>query len=227
MDLLGFIRAIKALRSGIRETAMCNEFQQKIALQYYEEFMASLNIGTPAEQLDLDLPQSESVRIGQAAAVMAPLGNGVGLSQKTFAFPPAGRGGPVFNYRSEGFVGSEPLDFSNHQRCLIPVSGFYEFKGEKTPKAKYLFTSIDDPWMAVAGLWKTVEGKDYFTMLTTAPGADIEPYHDRQIVLVPSAKFGAWLYEADKAVLAPAPAGTLKVELVRAGKDWPPQGELF
>jgi putative SOS response-associated peptidase YedK len=206
---------------------MCNEFQQKIALKAYYDLMASLNIGTPAEQFELDLPQADSIRIGQAGAVVTLQGNGVGLSQMTFAFPPAGRGGPVFNYRSEGFNGSEPLDFSNHQRCLIPASGFYEFKGEKTPKAKYLFTPVSDPLLAIAGLWKTVEGRDYFTMLTTAPGADIAPYHDRQIVLVPPAHFGDWLYNADKAVLAPAPAGTLKVELIRRGKDWPPEGELF
>ena len=32
-----------------------------------------------------------------------------------------------------------------------------------------------------------------FTMLTTIPGEDIAPYHNRQIVILPSASFARWL----------------------------------
>jgi putative SOS response-associated peptidase YedK len=40
--------------------------------------------------------------------------------------------------------------------------------------------------MAIAGIWREGHGNHppAFTMLTTAPGADVEPYHNRQIVVL-------------------------------------------
>jgi hypothetical protein len=41
--------------------------------------------------------------------------------------------------------------------------------------------------MAIAGIWKEGKGDKppAFAMLTTEPGEDIEPYHNRQIVVLP------------------------------------------
>ncbi len=200
---------------------MCNEFQQRIAWEAYLDLMASLDIGVPMIQTELDLPAADSIRITEPAAVLRVAGNGMALSPAKFGFPPRGKGGPVFNFRSEG------REFRDSERCLIPMSAFYEYKGTKSPKAKYQFTPKEDQWMAIAGLWKTIGGQDFFTMLTTDPGPDIEPIHDRQIVVVTPKRFGDWLYDANGELLAPAPAGTFDVELIRRGKDWPPEGELF
>jgi putative SOS response-associated peptidase YedK len=56
-------------------------------------------------------------------------------------------------------------------------------------------------------------------MLTTAPGPDIEPYHDRQICVLKPEDWAAWLFltrpEAD--LLKPLPAGSLLVQTVRPG----------
>ena len=51
-----------------------------------------------------------------------------------------------------------------------------------------------------------------FTMLTAAPGPDIAPYHDRQVVVLPQIDWKPWLdgYPAGE-LLRPAPAGTLMV----------------
>lgn len=42
------------------------------------------------------------------------------------------------------------------------------------------------PLMAIAGIWRQGEGNHppAFTMLTTEPGPDVKPYHDRQIVVL-------------------------------------------
>ena len=58
-------------------------------------------------------------------------------------------------------------------------------------------------------------------MLTTAPGEDILPYHDRQIVVLRPEKWSAWIYltESESELLQPLSAGSLKVETVRAGSD--------
>lgn len=78
--------------------------------------------------------------------------------------------------------------------------------------------------MAIAGPWREdAKSGDAFTMLTTAPGPDIAPFHDRQVVVLPVHDWASWLYldqpEAD--LLKPLPAGSLTVTLARAGKEPP------
>ncbi len=180
--------------------------------------MQDLELGIPAQQTELDLPQSDMVRINDMAPVMRAAGNGVELVPMNFSFAPSGpKGGPVFNFRSEG------RDFSNSGRCLIPASGFFEFTGTKYPKTKHRFTLAGSPFLAIAGLWREAQGNHpvSFTLLTTAPGPDIEPYHNRQVVVLQPPDWAAWLYltkpQAD--LLRPLPEGSLAVETVREGSD--------
>ena len=53
-------------------------------------------------------------------------------------------------------------------------------------------------------------------MLTTEPGADIAPYHDRQIVLLRTEDGAAWLnlQKPEAELLRALPAGSLDVEKV-------------
>jgi putative SOS response-associated peptidase YedK len=98
--------------------------------------------------------------------VIRPAGNVIELAPMNFSFPPSGpRGGPVFNFRSEG------RRFDKSNRCLVPASAFFEFTGKKYPKTKHRFTLRDEPFMAIAGIWQEgQDGKPAFTMLTTEPG---------------------------------------------------------
>jgi len=196
---------------------MCNDYEQHIHYAEYCKMMQALELGLPEYQSEDDLPQADDIRIGDLGPVIRASGNGIELTQMTFGFPPKGRSGPVFNFRSEG------RDFSDSQRCLIPASAFFEFTGKKYPKAKHRFTLADHPMMAIAGLWR--EGDDdqppSFTMLTTAPGPDVAPIHDRQIAVLAPERWTEWIYLAkpESEVLAPLPAGSLHVEQVRDGSD--------
>ena len=60
-------------------------------------------------------------------------------------------------------------------------------------------------------------------MLTTSPVPDFTPFHDRQIVVLPPARWGHWLYlnEQDRLVLAPLQEGSLAVTMARRGKEAP------
>jgi putative SOS response-associated peptidase YedK len=51
-------------------------------------------------------------------------------------------------------------------------------------------------------------------MLTTDPGPDVAPYHNRQVVVLPREDWGRWLDPAvpAQALLRPLPAGSLAVE---------------
>jgi len=110
------------------------------------------------------------------------------------------------------FQAEDVGDFSNSERGLIPTDGFYEFTTPEDPrqkrKNKWLFTLKGEPWFWIAGIVK--EGA--FTMLTTAPGPDVAPYHDRQVVVVPLRHTADWLVNASPDVLQPLPGGSLIVE---------------
>jgi putative SOS response-associated peptidase YedK len=75
--------------------------------------------------------------------------------------------------------------------------------------------------MGIAGLWHEAAGDapESFTMLTTAPGPDIAPYHDRQVCVLAPEDWSAWLSltKPEAELLKPLPAGSLDVETVRPG----------
>jgi SOS response associated peptidase (SRAP) len=70
-------------------------------------------------------------------------------------------------------------------RCLIPASHFFEFTGTKSPKSKWKFTKAGGDWFCFAGLWRPMpDGAEAFTLLTTEPGPDVAPIHNRQMVVL-------------------------------------------
>ena len=117
----------------------------------------------------------------------------------------------MINFRSEG----RRFPFG---RCLIPASHFFEFTGTKSPKTKWKFTKAGEDWFCFAGLWRPMpQGGEAFTLLTTAPGPDVAPIHDRQMVVLERSDWSAWLEltgnEAE--LLRALSAGSLNIEQVR------------
>lgn len=117
----------------------------------------------------------------------------------------------MFNFVSEG------RDFSRNDRVLVFADGFYEFTAPAAPKVKlkdkHLFELTGSSWFWIAAVVK--EGE--FSLLTTSPGLDLAPCHDRQIVL--SAPRGGleWLKLSRPAteLLKAPPAGALRVTTLR------------
>jgi putative SOS response-associated peptidase YedK len=70
-----------------------------------------------------------------------------------------------------------------------------------------------------AGLWRRMPGGsgEAFTILTTEPGPDVTPIHNRQVVVLDRKDGFAWLDltcpEAE--LLQPLPAGSLTVKQIR------------
>jgi putative SOS response-associated peptidase YedK len=195
---------------------MCNDYEAHVRYAEYREMMQKLSLEVPTHQSEIDLPQADDVKIGDTAAVAYSPSDGIiELTPMKFGFPPSGKGGPVFNFRSEH------RHFSQSKRCLILASAFFEFTGSKYPKAKHRFTMKGVPFMAIAGLWRQGKGNQpsSFTMLTTAPGPDVAPVHNRQIVVLHPRNWRDWLDlskpEAD--LLRALLSGRLTVETVRKG----------
>jgi len=128
---------------------------------------------------------------------------------------PGQNGKPVYNFRSDG------REFSSG-RCLIVTDGFYEFTAPADPKQKrkdrWLFTCRNEPMVGIAGLVRDVPGLGQaFTMLTTEPGPDVAPYHQRQVAVLPTADWRAWLDHSASAgdLLKPLPACSLQVAQIQ------------
>jgi putative SOS response-associated peptidase YedK len=196
---------------------MCNDYEQHLRWAEYCKMMQDLELGIPTHQSELDLPTSDDIKINDVGPIMRASGNGIELVPMKFSFPPSGRGGPVFNFRSEG------RRFDKSNRCIIPASAFFEFTGKKYPKAKHRFALRAIPVTAIAGIWREGQGNhpQSFSMLTTAPGEDVAPYHDRQVVVLRPEDWAAWIYltKPERELLRPSPGGTLDVTLARAGSD--------
>ncbi|KGD86362.1 SOS response-associated peptidase [Rhizobium sp. YS-1r] len=203
---------------------MCNDYEQRVTYAEYRKAMEAIDLRVPPHETELALLQADDIRIGDTGPVMRVAeGEAVELFPMTFGFPPPEakggkrKGGPVFNFRSEG------RSFAESRRCLIPASAFFEFTGTKYPKAKHRFTLNDASFMAIAGLWREGQGNQppAFTMLTTTPGPDVAPIHNRQIVVLRPENWRHWLHltKPESELLRPLPEGSLAVEQVRSGSD--------
>lgn len=199
---------------------MCNAYEQHVKWVEYCKMMQALELGIPTQQSELDLPQADDIRINQMGPVMraAANDNEIELAPMNFGLPSdQPKRGPVFNFRSEN------RDFSKTLRCLVPASGFFEFTGTKYPKAKHRFTLNGESFMAIAAIWREARGNHppSFAMLTTEPGPDVSPYHDRQVVVLRPQDWAAWLWltKPEAELLRPLEEGSLSVETVRKGSD--------
>jgi putative SOS response-associated peptidase YedK len=190
---------------------MCNDYEQHVTHQQYLEAIKALELDSseaPAELLEAD-----DIRIGDMGPVLRAAGNGVEVVSMRFGWPPPRpKAPPVFNFKSDG------RHFDKSKRCLVILSGFFEFTGSKSPKTKHRFSLKGSPIMAIAGLWsEDADGALSFTMLTTEPGPDIAPIHDRQVCVILPEDWAHWLFltKPEEELLKPLPAGTLDVVTVR------------
>ncbi len=100
----------------------------------------------------------------------------------------------------------------------MPASHFFEFTGTKSPKSKWRFTKTSEDWFCFAGLWRpaSADASEAFTILTTGPGPDVAPIHNRQVVVLERTDWSAWLdlTRPELELLRSLPAGSLQVEQV-------------
>lgn len=173
------------------------------------------------QQIQLHFPEGipnlepRDIRITDPGPIVRAVGGNFDLVIRRWSWP--GQGGrPVYNFRSDD------REFATG-RCLIIADGFYEFTTPADPKQKrkdrWLFTQPGQGFIGIAGLIRDApDFGEAFTMLTTEPGADIAPYHGRQVAVLPPERWRPWLTYAQPALelLRPAPAGTLTVSQASA-----------
>ncbi|MEM7662774.1 MAG: SOS response-associated peptidase [Pseudomonadota bacterium] len=104
----------------------------------------------------------------------------------------------TFNARSEGLKASKVFRQPyQKKRALVPLSGFYEWKGPKGQKQPYAIGLRNRRWFAVAGLWSRALINDQplesFTILTTEPNDLMADIHNRMPVILRPEDYGRWL----------------------------------
>lgn len=125
----------------------------------------------------------------------------------------------TFNARAET-VAAKPFfrQAFKHNRCLIPVSGYYEWQDTPDGKQPWYFTARDgSPALTIAGLWdvwsdhSTGEKLASCTMIITEPNGLVGEIHDRMPVLLAEKDFEPWLNgTAGLELLKPAPDDMLQ-----------------
>ncbi len=153
--------------------------------------------------------------------------NGVrGLMQMRWGLIPAwwakkaNQSPATFNARVET-VASKPMfrDAFRQHRCIIPASGYYEWKPTLEGKQPYYFTPRDgSPVLAMAGIWDKwhdIEtGKPLFScsLIITNANEFVRDIHDRMPALLEPDQFTPWLSgSVGTEILEPVPNDFLRM----------------
>ena len=101
------------------------------------------------------------------------------------------------------------------RRCLVPASGFYEWKKVPRGKQPYYITSAERTVLAFAGLWEHWQPAGAastlsFTIVTTDANAVMKQLHDRMPVILAPENYEAWLTAKDpRELMRPCPPDML------------------
>lgn len=123
------------------------------------------------------------------------------------------------------------------QRCIIPASGFFEWRKIGSRKAPYFIHLANDDPMAFAGIWeswRSPEGTwiETCAIVTTEANALLATLHDRMPVILAKETFDTWLDldehepEVLQRLLVPCPPETLTMHPIstmvnKVGNDTP------
>lgn len=134
-------------------------------------------------------------------------------------------GGPLLiNARSETIADKPAFRAAcRERRCLIPASGFYEWKRiEGETPLPWWVTRTDQEPMVFAGIWQNwAVGEHSFTtcaIVTTDANAAMAPIHHRLPVILTSDQWALWLGEDGKGaatLMKSAPEDALSFTRVR------------
>ena len=126
--------------------------------------------------------QTGDIFPGDTAPAMIAQGDKIVAVPAVFGFPGFQDGKLLINARGE--TAAEKKTFSEslkERRIILPATGFYEWSSDKT---KYLFSVGSSTVFYLCGLYKVVDGKYRFVILTRAANESMIKVHERMPVIV-------------------------------------------
>lgn len=173
------------------------------------------------------LPYRYNIAPTQSAAVIRGVGAARRLDSLIWGLVPSwakdsGIGSRMINARSESVAEKPAFQRAvRFRRCIVPASGFYEWRTEGSRKIPHYIRPVDNAMvMGLAGIWDSWKAPggalvETFAILTTSANPLIAPIHDRMPVILPPHRYGLWLDQAMTdprqlmALYAPYPADML------------------
>lgn len=109
-------------------------------------------------------------------------------------------------------------DAARARRCLVPVSGFYEWYRDGKTRLPWYCSRADTTPLVLAGIWQNwgEDARPSFAIVTTEATGPMAAIHHRVPVVIEEADWGKWLGEQGKgaALLMQAP-GDAVLKLAR------------
>jgi putative SOS response-associated peptidase YedK len=100
-------------------------------------------------------------------------------------------------------------------RCLIPVTQFQEWSGEKGTKEQHWFSVPSQPVFAFAGIWRDLNDMPVFAFLTTEPNEMVRPVHPKAMPMILHVEdYDTWLnadWKDAARLVAPFPSQLMAV----------------
>ena len=105
----------------------------------------------------------------------------------------------TINAKSETiFKSSLYRDLVLRQRCIVPLSGFFEWKRDGKQRHPFKIYLSDEPIMSVAGIWaawrpNTPDERLSFSILTTSANEFMSKIHNRMPVILDRSDEDVWI----------------------------------
>jgi putative SOS response-associated peptidase YedK len=203
-----------------------DEFSERFQLRHIPETLFPRFNASPAQQLPIVLEPAPDLREARFLSW--------GLVPRWRKPGQAGKSVAPINARAETLL-EKPMFRSlvARQRCLVPASGFYEWRTINGKKQPFFFHLADDALFGFAGLWdQPPAGGDpaapgSFTIITTAANDLVAPYHERMPVILRPEDEADWLDpdqddpHAAHALLRPYPAEAMATHPVSPAVNSP------
>lgn len=134
--------------------------------------------------------------------------------------PGSGPSAPLINARGETITEKPSFRtaWKQGQRCVVPMTGFFEWEKQGRERLPWLFKRREDAPLAFAGLWDRWQDPiddsiiESVTVVTTTPNEMLSRIHDRMPVLLDEDSAATWL-DADNAMavdlIKPYPADAM------------------
>lgn len=132
----------------------------------------------------------------------------------------------LINARAEG-IETKPSFRSpfRHRRCLVPASGFYEWRHDGAGKQPFFVHPVAAQVFLLAGIWDHWQGQEgevieSVAIITTTANELMQPIHDRMPVVLEEKDLAAWIdpgtdLEVVRAMLKPWPSERMAAYPVR------------
>lgn len=157
--------------------------------------------------------ESYNVAPGATIPIVTANPSGRHMVPALWGFTSSGRA-PLFNARAETVDTLHSFrDAFRHSRCIVPASGFYEWR--PSDRQPFYFERVDGLPLAFAGIWKRLGDHLEATVITTTPNGDMDGVHDRMPAILSPDSWTNWLStdpfpsSSLESLLSQSPDGTL------------------